>query len=805
MKNMMAETMGSELFQLTTLQIRDLQSYVSRLFLLVANESSKLVFIVDNGPWTSPEYRFRPAELWQLMVTQSRVSPFANRRRRSSGDDSRDDSSGVSSSLRQGSEGGSEQVSSWSNFKKFLQHQFKALSLVKTSPEGLHGCVAFEVEWANVRGINYLNELLTDTCVALEVKTMTKREFDSLQQAQAWYASERSEPLVDSASLPAGASEVEGCATRLSMHSERCNNDRAPPRWSMDGSFSADESSGESDVTDSDGSAEDDVSDYGTVKSFVADIFDLEEVTYEDNEDFFTPPSSPRSTLCQCPDSWTCSNWCPESTERGSFDDNDQLFPDSTCSLRFQDQYDGADELLDRTGNCCAPSSSNSVDSRDKTDHGWDLLPLLSKGSFDMGRPPGIKCTGAGCISSKCFWAEVDKGTSRHATSPHVLTEVETYRDVLMVFRFKDPMLPFELQKIVTADSGLLKMLESGLPSWVIFLQSYPIFCQLYRPWMRPLCGTIYFIVSVVTVLIGFYDLYKNVPILKATAARLCGPLFEWIEAWDMISRLKYLGTMLVLQNFEKAFRWLFMTVRAVRQLSMLLMRPLEEPLALLVNVVLPAWSLLLGFLMGCWNLVSMTLSSVFLTFGSLLQFMVWPFCMLLRSIWSLGIYPILAALWAVVSLPLQAVRLFLIFADNAIDGLTDLVQFIFISMSPAISTIKSAKAATPPPSLWRALWNDIFSKIFRAIRSILNGLVAFLTACNRHRLSIYNEVVACLFRLGSMINSGRSVAVQTCQQIFLVHDRNALESKQKVEAREEELRCSREVLKLRRCVSAQP
>lgn len=76
------------------------------------------------------------------------------------------------------------------------------------------------------------------------------------------------------------------------------------------------------------------------------------------------------------------------------------------------------------------------------------------------------------------------------------------------------------------------------------------------------------------------------------------------------------------------------------------------------------------------------------------------------------GIYPILAALWAIVSLPLQFVRLILIFADNAIDGLTDLVQFIFTSISPAISTIKSAKAATPPPSLWRALWNDIFSKV---------------------------------------------------------------------------------------------
>ena len=88
------------------------------------------------------------------------MSPFANRRRRSSGEDSGDDSSGVSS-VRQGSEaGGSEQIASWSNIKKFLQLQFKALPVVKTSPEGLHGCVAFEVEWANVRGINYLNELL---------------------------------------------------------------------------------------------------------------------------------------------------------------------------------------------------------------------------------------------------------------------------------------------------------------------------------------------------------------------------------------------------------------------------------------------------------------------------------------------------------------------------------------------------------------------------------------------------------------------------------------------------------------------
>lgn len=36
---------------------------VSRVFMPVADESFKVVFIVGNGHWTSPEYRFRLAEL----------------------------------------------------------------------------------------------------------------------------------------------------------------------------------------------------------------------------------------------------------------------------------------------------------------------------------------------------------------------------------------------------------------------------------------------------------------------------------------------------------------------------------------------------------------------------------------------------------------------------------------------------------------------------------------------------------------------------------------------------------------------
>ncbi|KAK4397928.1 hypothetical protein Sango_1268300 [Sesamum angolense] len=44
--------------------------------------------------------------------------------------------------------------------------------------------------------------------------------------------------------------------------------------------------------------------------------------------------------------------------------------------------------------------------------------------------------------------------------------------------------------------------------------------------------------------------------------------------------------------------------------------------------------------------------------------------------------------------------------------------------------------------------WQLMVTKVFRALRSILNGFVVFFIACNRHRLSIYNHVKELIHRL---------------------------------------------------------
>ena len=65
---------------------------------------------------------------------------------------------------------------------------------------------------------------------------------------------------------------------------------------------------------------------------------------------------------------------------------------------------------------------------------------------------------------------------------------------------------------VIQSDLRLLKMYESGLPAWAVFLPSYGLF---YRPWMRRAAWLLYMAISFFSMACGFYNLYKNVPFVK--------------------------------------------------------------------------------------------------------------------------------------------------------------------------------------------------------------------------------------------------------------------------------------------------
>ncbi|KAF7832268.1 uncharacterized protein G2W53_014601 [Senna tora] len=625
---------GRCIFPLTSLQIGDMQSYLSDLSLFLANDSKKMYILVDNRPWLR-DLGSRRAHFWQLMVTKSRLSPFANTKARRERNQGKDINSGPSTSkprnyLRWFSLVDAVMLSR----KRVLLPVKKLRNSLQLSSElhrTLYGFIVFEIEWASVRGISYLNELQTDTSLAIEAKFMERWEFDSIAQAasciSSWFSGTPSEQQLLKEHLDSAAGEL-----------------------------------------------------------FYDASEDLSETRHIDDED-------------------------------------------NNCN--------GLVTVADSSVQC--PGSS----------FGAYYTPPPS-GPYKRRKLMKSFCAGAGVHSySKEMAGGIDNNEKYTETSScvsDIAVDATQSKDVLILFRFNDHDLPFKLREVIVSDLRLLTLLEAGLPSWVIFLQSYPVFCNLYRPWMCPLARVLYVLISFVTVIIGFYDLYKNVPVLKATASRICGPLLDWIETWEMVSRIKYLGTMLFLHNFQKAVKWFLAFTHTTRSFFSVLIQPLAEPMVEFFAFLLPSWNMLYTFLESICSIVWIGIETSYTIVGDQLELLLWPFWSILTLVWSIAtsiLYPIFWILWEIIYAPIRlvlAISSFVAFICTSVyDILGDTWQFVSSIFQVASSS--EATISTYEVSIWRSLWNDLFSQIFRAVRSILNGFVAFFMACNRHRLSIYNHL----------------------------------------------------------------
>lgn len=646
-------------FPLTSLQIGDLQSYLAELTIFLCPHTKKFLILLDNRPWLLDQDT-KPAHLWQLMVTKSRFSPFANSRARRRRDETDEklvySTSSVSAPHLQ------NKSSRWYSLiddamreKKLQVNKLKdARILNRELHQTLYGFIIFEVDWADVRGINYLNELQTDTSMVVESKIMKRWEFDSVKQASTLIAS-----------------------------------------WFSGNPFECQL-----------------LQDYLTNISSNGDIF------YDAQNDFLTPE-------------WDSENLPSDS--------------DDSSHVQIIRESSGFTDSSYTTPPCSGPYKRRKItksdDGSSSTEESYTEIVASPKHS-----------------SSSCSSCDSDNENAKP------LLEPSTYKDVLICFRFDDHDLPFGLKEVILSDVRLLTLLEYGLPSWVIFLQSYPVFCKIYRPWMCPLARALYVLMSLITVLIGFYDLYKNVPMLKATASRLFGPLFDWIETWEMISRLKYLGTMLFLHNFQQAFTWSLKIVGAAKSALSVLTKPIAGPILEVFELTMPIWNLCAETVGYLSSVVMLSVEASWSVVIDTVEMIVWPFWFVFSTMVSIVnsiLYPIIWLLGEILAAPF---RLVIGLSSFVVDLFVDIVNFLRQSWSTLsalyqVGSVPRSPVLTSDNNIWASLWKDLLYQIFRALRSILYGFVAFFSTCNRHRLSIYNHIQVFLRRVSHVPAGARFTA----------------------------------------------
>ncbi|KAK2388524.1 hypothetical protein P8452_26491 [Trifolium repens] len=637
---------GRCIFPLTSLQIGDLQSYFADLSIFLANDSKKMYIFVDNRPWVR-DLGSRGAHIWQLMVTKSRLSPFAYSKNRRERKEEKDVCSQPSTSEP-------KKFLRWFTLVEAVMSPRKRVLLpvknlrnsLQFSSElhrTLYGFIVFEVAWTDVRGINYFNELQTDTSLAIEAKSMKRWEFDNIAQAascmSSWFSGTPSEQLLLKEHLDSASGEIFYDASEFFSENVSVDDD--------------DDNICNDTVTFEDS--------LGTTAGTYSN--DAEETTGMLHT---PPPSGPNKR---------------------------RKLMNSFSAEVDVDSYSEAE--IDNSLNCSRRSSSASDDS----------------------------------------------------------VETTQYSDALLSFRFNDHDLPFKFRDVIVSDLRLLTLLEAGLPSWVIFLQSYPVLCNLYRPWMCPLARLLYVLMSFVTVLIGFYDLYKNVPVLKATASRICGPLFDWIETWEMVSRVKYLGTMLFLHNFQKAVRWFLAFTHTTRSFFSVLIQPLVESLMAIFGFLLPSLNILFDVLESIFSVIWFGIEASCNLVGDVVELFFFPLWFIINVVWRIAtcvLYPLFWILWEFLYAPVRLVLAMFSFLALICTRICNILgeTWQFLGSIVQLASSSEATVSSYEVSMWRSLWSDLFSQIFKALKSILYGLVAFFTACNRHRLSIYNHIQEFIQRL---------------------------------------------------------
>ncbi|GKD90969.1 hypothetical protein Tco_1366476, partial [Tanacetum coccineum] len=544
----------------------DLQSYLSDLILFLAPESKTFFILVDNRPWLE-DLVSKPAHLWQLMVTKSRFSPFAITRGQK---DNKEKPAFSELNNRSRDSSKSRKLKRWLSMvtltrkRVLLPVEKLRTSLLANSKlhRTLYGFVVFEVAWDDVRGIG----LFCILSVSLSI------EFTSLHCIE----------------LPDVVLISKPTYTSLAIESKYMK------RWEFDSIAQAAK---------------------GLMSWFPGTPYEALLLEHRLNsmigEAFHEAGTESPSTCGSSDDEKILNDGVlleDVSPCNRSSSPNDQI---ETLEVQDQSSLPNTPPSIANTPPSIAntppsiastpPSITNTPPSHTTTNQ---IIPLdMNELDNECGSNVSYSGNASYHIPSPCPSECMEE------------TEVTQYTDVLLLFRFNDRDLPFELQKIVMSDLRLLTLLEAGLPSWVLFFQSYPVFCHMYRPWMCPLARALYVAMSFVTVVIGFYDLYKNVPVLKAAASRLFGPLFDWIETWDMVSRIKYLGTMLFLHNAERAIMWFLMMTRTFRSLFSVLTQPLVAPFLVVVDVVFPFWNVFIQkgerlysficILLGTsWNLV---------------------------------------------------------------------------------------------------------------------------------------------------------------------------------------------------------
>ena len=266
---------------------------------------------------------------------------------------------------------------------------------------------------------------------------------------------------------------------------------------------------------------------------------------------------------------------------------------------------------------------------------------------------------------------------------------------------------------LLSADKRLHKLAIVGLPTWATIVNRYsiPIF---YNHRFRELVTTLVNIYIIISLIWGFYDLYKNLPIVGGALRALFGPVATFMEPLlrnkvMLLIPLVFTKALEATNSFLALFAPLIALFKPVGRLFSVLgsafasfLRPLADmiyalgngfiyPFIQLYNYVLyPTFNLLYLTIVGIAQFISLLGNGIFTTLKVPVNLLVTLFTMLYN--FTFGIFEELAI---AISYPITAVKILFTVIVGLFTLLYNTVVYPFTKLKALFTINKDIQKAT--------------------------------------------------------------------------------------------------------------
>jgi hypothetical protein len=130
-------------------------------------------------------------------------------------------------------------------------------------------------------------------------------------------------------------------------------------------------------------------------------------------------------------------------------------------------------------------------------------------------------------------------------------------------------------------NGGRFRRYEAGLPAWSVTLPTYGFF---YRRQMRSILTGLIIVIQLISMICGFYDLYRNIPYIEDYMAFVFDPLYRlvvapiggalsWVVGGTVTGVFNSVGS--IFSSVYQVFSYLFWVVSPVVTGTMLIFQPL--------------------------------------------------------------------------------------------------------------------------------------------------------------------------------------------------------------------------------------